>query len=712
MVYHRQTQALPNPTQNMCPGVSTTGEAIIPGLTETPGTERAALVGHRAGRAFRVDCGLTWRLRRHLPRPDWASSPAKMSRAHGRAFQVDLRVQRDMENTLNPTTRTNVTHIDDGCMVQLDPTRKTGFLNQKNREFILDEWDSSGNSARQRRYRIRQQFVGGLRDLFYLSLLPEDDRDRIFSEVKEERELSDSGHNLLATIFQELYSGLGRVVFEVALENGVEAAIVESRVDEEGIYPDVEPRLEIEEGDFGDFDVEEILSRIREEDGWLHVDREHVERLYDAGIISYDKFSALRDQTHRVLSDEEQRLFHLKQEEKEMEAARIWRKRKWSVNDVLFLREYDYLTDKEADAILNGGEDRHGFRYAAHCLRCAYESDDWDKHLHGRGLLPDSAADITIRSWSIIDRLSEWHKKVKGNPEKQLAEANRPGDVVGPDAQVCLNFEGKEVPSELRNFDTETIPQDLQEELSDLASEYESDCESDSVPRVKGETRQINLPIANFEPKYDPKEFPSPEELTPTHIEVLYENGLILEDQYHNLLKNCLEMAPNLITDEQARSLFAAGEIGINEVRRALDPEEIDEEYIVDIYEKERIDRKQYLDMLEMKYHFRPGSISREHLVELVNEERVDPSEAPPAAHFHLLRAEIHTPEEFLDGLEAAYEHSPKKFKQDGLLELYDADRITVEEVVEHPNTNFSDPEHVRDGRPVTEMYPEDWGSE
>jgi len=553
-------------------------------------------------------------------------------------------------------------HISMTGIRNLDPGRDPGILTEEQRRFLLGEGDDdlSEEARYHRYYRMRNKFRDAFRDLYYFSLLREEHREWVFSEVMEDREVPDGGHDLMATVFQELYTGLNRAAFEMALEDGVEAAIVQSRVNEEGVYPDIDPRLEIEEGDFGDFDVEEILSRIREGDGWLHVDREHVERLYDAGVISHAEFSELRDETRRVLSDEEQRLFELEREEEQLEAAKIWKSYEdgWSVNDVLFLRDQDYLSSEEANAILDGGHNHDGLRYIAHCLRCAYESDDWERPFPRAGLLPESAADVKITRdfyQELLDKLSEWHREEKV-PQEQV-EAIQRGK--GEDDMALLS----------------------------RCSDFEDPVKS---PSAMGEDLSMPMLTPDFEPKHDPEEFPSPDELTPTHIEALYQDRLLSEDRYHELLGDRLEVAPDLLTDEQVRSLFAAGEIGINEVRSVLDPKDIDEEYIVDIYQKERIDQKQYLDMLEMKYQ-QGGSmaVSEDRVRELLEEDRISPQSA------HVSSSQLHdlykmqeiTPRQYLDILHTRFDENPGLLNQEDLLYLYEDERITREDYMSSDQT-------------------------
>lgn len=544
----------------------------------------------------------------------------------------------------------------------LDPARDPGILTEEQRRFLLGEGDEdlSDEARYHRHYRMRDKFKNAFQDLFYFSLLRDQHQEWVFSEIMEEREAPDGGHDLLATIFQEMYTGLNRGAFEMALEDGVEAAVVESRVNEEGIYPDINPRLEIEEGDFGDFDVEKILSRIREGDGWLHVDREHIERLYDAGIISYAEFSELRDETRRVLSDEEQRLFDLEREEEQLEAAKIWKNygEGWSVNDVLFLRDQNYLSSAEASTILNGGDNHDGFRYIAHCLRCVYESDQWERSLPGDELLPESAADVKITQaldQQLLDDLSEWHREEKAPQEKLEAVQRGEGEDGMPLLTRCPDFE-----------------------------------DSEKSPSVVGEDFSTPMLTPNFEPNHDPKEFPSPDELTPTHIEVLYQDGLLSEDRYHELLSDRLELAPDLLTDDQVRSLFAAGEIGINEVSSVLDPKDIDEEYIVDIYQKERIDQKQYLDMLEMKYRQGGSMALSENLVrDLLNNGRIDPEAAyVSSSQLHdLFQMQEMSPRRYLDILQARFEQIPDLLIQEDLLYLYEDGRISREEYLNADET-------------------------
>lgn len=543
-------------------------------------------------------------------------------------------------------------------MVRLNPARKHGFLNQENREFILDDWDSSGDSARQRRYRIRQQFIGGFRDLYYLSFLPESDRERIFSGLTERHDADDVGDELLEVLFQVLYTDLSRTRFEFALEDGIEAAIVDSRVDEDGIYPDIDVHLEIQEGDFGEFDVEELVSRIRSEDSWGRVDREHVERLYQAGAISHTEYAELRENTRRVLSDEESRLHDLEWEEERLEAARTWNEYKhgWSVNDVLLLRKNDYLTLQEATAILDGGEDRCGLRYIAHCLRCAYESDDWDGPVIGREKLPQSPADIRIRDSGPFDELSEWHQKSKGNEEKQRIQSVQRGSEQDPSVlSRCVDFEKDE-----------------------------------SSPSVLGEDFSTSITTTNFEPEHDPQEFPEPEELTPTHIEALHDKGIISEQRYYELLSDRLEVAPDLLSDDQVRSLFAAGEIDIRQVRNVLDPKDLSEQYIADLQENGRITHEQYLDMLTLKYR-QGGSLtlSDDRVEELLEEDRIDPEASyVNSAQLHdLYQFREISAERYLDILEMRFEEDSDLLIEQDLRYLYEDGRITREEFIESDKT-------------------------
>lgn len=593
-------------------------------------------------------------------------------------------------------------------MEQLNTGRSNGFLNEKNREFILNRWDSSGDSSRQRRYRIRKKFSAAFRDLYYLTLLPEGDRDRILSNIfvdeedaraprlsPDPEEPTDSGLSLLSGLFQELYRGLDTFAFEEALETGVEQAIVNQRVAEDGMYPDVKPELRIETTGFGEFDVKEMARRIRESDGgtipW-GIEHGHVKRLYKAGEITHQEYQYLRENTHRVMTDEQSEQYELYQEELELKAARTWRDYSsgWSVNDILLLRERDYLTNEEAEAILNGdeegrrGEDDEGyigFRRAVHYLACAYQSDDWNRHLPAQGRLPDSAADITIPAsgWDILDDLQEWHKRTEGNPNKQQAERVQKGE------------------------NTEEFPL-----MMSRCVDYES---GDRTPSVSGEDLYFEVLRYNVpEPEYGFDEIPPREKLTPTHINALRDREIIGEDRYYELMRDVLEVAPSLVSDQTVRELFAAGEIDIKRVRSVLDVAEMEEEFIEQLHDNGRISDDQYYDMLEMKCRLEPRGLSRDTLLMLFESGRVDPFEINPTAQYYLFQQGLYTADEYVDALEAGYERNPSKLQQQDVLELYDAGRITAEEVAEHPNTAHTDPDEVHEHESLLEDFPEDYG--
>lgn len=683
-------------------------------------------------------------------RPDWAFLasyndwgprawfPAESSRHH-----------QHMQPTSKPDPNPEVTDIRTGGMEYLDTDRTYGFLNEAHRDFILNNWDAPGNAERTRRVRARRRFTGGLRDLYYLRFLPKDDRQMIVhglfdvdidddadedperiepteydgvsgikglsqdGEIFESRNISDadlpsdSGYSLLVTIFKELYTALDDATFTIALENGVEQAIINETLEEDGIHPDIEAKLRIKEREFGSFDADRVLSLIEDTPpdrlGWA-INWGHVERLYQAGKLPQQKYEELRDKVpqYREMSEEEQHLREVELEEQKLVAARTWNNYEdgWSVNDVLFLRHHGYLSDDEARAILepsenaDGTEQYDGFRYTAHVIACAYDSEHNDADIlpaSEEGVFPP--ADLTIGSSLLTEEgredLREWHESTYGGSWAYQEEADI-REKSSEDASTMDHTDSAFPPTECVQFEIDEVMPPLRgEEMVDVAE-------------IAG--------MSAHSPQNDPKDFPSVEELTPTHIEKLYEQDVISEDRYHELLLDRFELAPNLLSDDQVRSLFAAGELEIEAVASKLDPEQLTESDVVELHEEARISRKQYLDILEMKHRLSDDSLSPSLIQELRDEGRIDAAEISSVEHQLLFNAEIYTPEQFLDQLEILHEEAPEEFNHNQVLELFFADRITAEEAIDHPSSSLPHPPADQDS--VVERYEDSWGRE
>lgn len=574
-------------------------------------------------------------------------------------------------------------------MNTVDVTRENGILNPENREFVLRRWGEGGSAPRNRRYRIRQKFIHGVRDLYYLTQLPGDEQEKVISEALQEpmsgEADADEGSDLLMDILQLLYNGLGGAVFEIYLQTAIEEARLEKAASK-GEYPQVDVDVTVDEDH--PVDLERTKQQIENFDGEgvpYGVTEHAVEGLYRAGEIAPDEYEHYREHAMRVDGDASaRRESSIASEEKALEAAQVWRQYNegWSINDVALLCSEGFLSREEAEYILNGTDDHDGFRYAVHCLTCAHENSDYDGEVWESypvaGPALENPKQFKIKRGLLDEELREWHQTQANR--KQLNELHSSG-VEPPTVDRCTAFENPEVAHGITDIDF-------------LLAKH-------SQPLTY-----------STEPEHDPEDLPQRDDLTPSYIEELHERGIISRGRYLELLYEKYDLSAHQLSDEQRRSLYAEGMIDATEAGQALDPEEMDDGEIDDLLEDGIVTEKRYLDMLEMKYRIHPGKVSYDHLRDLVDDGRVDPSEAAPTAHFHLLKAEIHTPEEFLDALEAAYERSPDEFGQDDLLELYDGGRVTAEEVVDHPNTAFENVGEVSKSDSVVEMYPDDHGRE
>lgn len=166
-----------------------------------------------------------------------------------------------------------------------------GVLTPGQRRFLLEQAeDSSGGNARQTRYRIRQRLKGALRDFAYLKHLPRDDIQQVLDEFRIHSEDKQPSETLIATtsMFELLYTGLGRSHFEENMKRGVWGSLSRREIEERGIYPAVSVDFDVSINQNASIDVEETLRALKEEEGgrvpgWVSLP--HYDALVAAGRL-------------------------------------------------------------------------------------------------------------------------------------------------------------------------------------------------------------------------------------------------------------------------------------------------------------------------------------------------------------------------------------------------------------------------------------------
>lgn len=139
----------------------------------------------------------------------------------------------------------------------------------------------------------------------------------------------------------------------------------------------------------------------------------------------------------------------------------------------------------------------------------------------------------------------------------------------------------------------------------------------------------------------------------------------------------------------------------------AFGPNELPEDYVVDLYEDGRLSRDQYLDILEMKFtRTARKTLSLERVQELADAGRIGVEEVSPNLYHNLLYYQIIRPDEYLDALEEAYQSNPSELEKDRIHDLYDCERITAAEYAAHDSTLVTDVEAVPERVDLEEAVP------
>lgn len=145
--------------------------------------------------------------------------------------------------------------------------RPRGMLTDTDRQFMwgVKEYPHE-STASNRRADIRERMENGLRDLFYLTMLSDRDRERILDDLEEHGEPGEL-RSAIASLIQFLYIGLDadEEWFEETLAHGIGNAENELLPDDKTYYSgaSVEAGVDVEIDIKRGFDVDEIEERLR-----------------------------------------------------------------------------------------------------------------------------------------------------------------------------------------------------------------------------------------------------------------------------------------------------------------------------------------------------------------------------------------------------------------------------------------------------------------
>lgn len=145
--------------------------------------------------------------------------------------------------------------------------RPRGLLTDTDRQFMwgVKEYPHE-STASNRRADIRERMENGLRDLFYLTMLSDRDRERILDDLKEHGEPGEL-RSAIASLIQFLYIGLDadEDVLAETLAHGIGNAENELLPDDKTYYSgaSVEAGVDVEIDIKRGFDVDDIEERLR-----------------------------------------------------------------------------------------------------------------------------------------------------------------------------------------------------------------------------------------------------------------------------------------------------------------------------------------------------------------------------------------------------------------------------------------------------------------
>jgi hypothetical protein len=169
--------------------------------------------------------------------------------------------------------------------------RPRGLYTGTDRQFLwgVKEYDSSVARSN-RRLEIRNRTVNSLRDLFYLTLIEDDQQQRVFEQLDEN---TDAGElrDAVASLVTFLYVGLddSERWLEETITDGVSNAVHAERDRETYGFPDVQVDINVERG----FNLDELEERLH---GRAHtLTPEEIGVLVRSGRVSADELDDLDD---------------------------------------------------------------------------------------------------------------------------------------------------------------------------------------------------------------------------------------------------------------------------------------------------------------------------------------------------------------------------------------------------------------------------------
>jgi len=137
--------------------------------------------------------------------------------------------------------------------------RPRGILTKKDREFLISQEDFDAQTKRDKRYRIRNRVVDAYLDFQVLeTFLPEEDREKIFEELREKYTFT-----AISDTLQFTYSGVSDLDEE--FEQALESVIVNH---ERKKNPDVIPHVSVDiDIRTEEVSVEDAINRFLEGEG-------------------------------------------------------------------------------------------------------------------------------------------------------------------------------------------------------------------------------------------------------------------------------------------------------------------------------------------------------------------------------------------------------------------------------------------------------------
>jgi hypothetical protein len=146
--------------------------------------------------------------------------------------------------------------------------RPRGIFTDTDRRFLwgLKNYKNEETSIN-RRKEIRNRASNGIQDLFYLSMLEQRDRKRVFEQLEEETEPG-ALHSAISTLIEFVYLGIGndKDQLEEMISLGVNRA--EDTSDASGLYQGGVKEVTVDIDIDYEYDAEAIYQRFQEGEGY------------------------------------------------------------------------------------------------------------------------------------------------------------------------------------------------------------------------------------------------------------------------------------------------------------------------------------------------------------------------------------------------------------------------------------------------------------